>query len=98
MLVQVTVPQLVSGFCRKSVVEPLIFMTPLLATVNGPPAMVPLFQLNVPVTVLVPPSVAPEMVRLVIVPPWNAGPRFTVPPVNGRFGIASDSNQRLPPV
>src|ERR1017187_5205133 len=84
--IQFTVPALVSGLYKNTVLFPLRFSTPLLATVSDPPELPPLQlivappatsklpanpppQLNMPVTVLLPPRTLPATVRLVIVPP-----------------------------
>src|ERR1017187_1600927 len=70
-LSQLTVPALVKVPDRLTL--PLMFSTPLVATLSAPPEypypMLPVSQFNVPLTVLLPRRVMPLSVRLVMLPP-----------------------------
>ena len=75
-----------------------MFNTPPLVIVNAP-ATVPLFQMSVPVTVLVLLSVDPLNVRLVIPPAfWKTGPRIRLPDASNRLVGAVCSNVSVVPV
>ena len=73
------------------------FRTPEAAMVNAP-FRVPDCQFRTPATVFVPAKVEPAKVRLVIVPPWNAGPNVIVPPARFNPATVSFSMVMLPPV
>ncbi len=60
--------------------------------------MIPAVQFMVPVTWLVLCKVMPASSRLVMLPPWNAGPSSRVPPSNCRPGTKLSNSVSVPPV